>query len=323
MIPDVIRKIINGDIRLCVQLIRDIDDEIPGVREILKKLYNYTGKTYVIGITGAPGVGKSTLIDKMVSYLRRKHKSVGVLAIDPTSPFTGGAILGDRIRMQRHNLDEGVFVHSMATRGHFGGLTRATQGAIMVMDAMGKDYVLVETVGVGQDEVEIVKKAKTTIVVVVPGMGDDVQALKAGILEAGDLFVINKADREGVEKTYAELNSILDLEKKRNDESGWRYPVLKVEANIGKGITELMNEIDNHRSYLMEMIDQDHQMATIRDELKEMIRTVLIERFFDQITTSNDFEKAVELVFKGHLDPYTACDNLIDNVESLLLKPKI
>ncbi|HBF42613.1 MAG TPA: methylmalonyl Co-A mutase-associated GTPase MeaB, partial [Desulfobacteraceae bacterium] len=175
----VAERVKSGDVRAVARLIRDIDDGMPGVREILKDLYPSTGKAYIIGITGAPGVGKSTLVDQMISHLRKREKTVGVLAVDPTSPFSGGAILGDRIRMQRHSMDQGVFIRSMATRGHFGGLTQSSRSAIDVLDAMGKDYVIVETVGVGQDEVDVVKSAHTTVVVVVPGMGDDIQAIKA------------------------------------------------------------------------------------------------------------------------------------------------
>lgn len=181
-------KITSEDIRAVARLIRDIDDKVPEAREVLKDLYPSTGRAYVVGITGAPGVGKSTLVDQMITYLRKAGKTVGVLAVDPTSPFTGGAILGDRIRMQRHSMDEGVFIRSMATRGYFGGLTQSTRSAIDVLDAMGKDYIIVETVGVGQDEVDIAQSAHTTIIILIPGMGDDIQTLKAGILEVGDIF---------------------------------------------------------------------------------------------------------------------------------------
>ena len=198
---DTVEKVLAGDVRTVARLISDIDDGIPEVRQILKELYPHTGRSYIIGITGSPGVGKSTLVDQMLSHMRKQKKTVGIIAVDPTSPFSGGAILGDRIRMQRHSNDEGVFIRSLATRGHFGGLTQSTRSAIDVLDAMGKDFIIVETVGVGQDEVEVVRNAHTTVIVVIPGMGDDIQAIKAGILEAGDIFVINKSDREGCDKT--------------------------------------------------------------------------------------------------------------------------
>src|SRR5512136_206023 len=206
----VVRQIIEGDIRAASRLMREIEDRTSEGLEALKELYPKTGKAFVIGVTGAPGSGKSTLIDKMVDIFRKEGKTVGIVAVDPSSPFTGGALLGDRIRMQRHATDEGVFIRSLATRGHFGGLTASARAVITVLDAMGKDYVLVETVGVGQDEVEIAATAYTTLVVTVPGMGDDIQAIKAGILEVADILVINKADREGANRTYQELMQMLE-----------------------------------------------------------------------------------------------------------------
>jgi LAO/AO transport system kinase len=190
---------------------RDLDDDIPSAQRTLKTLYRHTGRAYILGITGAPGAGKSTLVDCLTELLRQEGKTIGIVAVDPTSPFSGGAILGDRIRMQKHALDEGVFIKSLATRGHLGGLSQSTVDIVNVMDAMGKDVVIVETVGVGQDEVEIVKVAHTNLVIVVPGLGDDIQALKAGILEIADIFVVNKSDREGADRTKQELETMVSM----------------------------------------------------------------------------------------------------------------
>src|SRR5512136_980485 len=203
------KRILEGDIRAASRLMRDIDDRIPSAMNVLKDLYPRTGRAYIIGITGSPGSGKSTIVDKMIDYFRQEGKTVGIVAVDPTSPFTGGAILGDRIRMQRHSTDEGVFIRSLATRGCLGGLSRSTQDIVNVMDAMGKDVILVETVGVGQDEIEIIHTAYTSIVVLIPGSGDDIQAIKAGIIEIGDIFVINKCDREGSDKLEHDLRMSL------------------------------------------------------------------------------------------------------------------
>jgi LAO/AO transport system kinase len=295
-------------------VIRDIDDGIPEVRETLKALYPHTGRAYVIGITGAPGVGKSTLVDQMLSHIRKKDKTVGVLAVDPTSPFSGGAILGDRVRMQRHSLDEGVFIRSLATRGHFGGLTQSTRSAIDVLDAMGKDYIIVETVGVGQDEVEVVRTTHTTVIVVIPGMGDDIQAIKAGILEVGDIFVINKADRDGTDKTLSDLRLMIDMDQKKYEEGGWKPPILKAEAVFDKGVAELMEEIDGHSKYLVKSAGGLHfrrRKEKVREELAEMVRSRLIQEVFGLLTQTGEFEKAVDSIVEGKTDPYTASDNLV------------
>lgn len=310
----VVEKVMAGDVRNVARLIRDIDDGMPGVREILKELYPHTGKATVIGITGAPGVGKSTLVDQMIAHIRNRGKTVGVLAVDPTSPFSGGAILGDRVRMQRHSMDEGVFIRSLATRGHFGGLTQSTRSAIDVLDAMGKDYILIETVGVGQDEVDVVKSAHTTIIVVMPGMGDDIQAIKAGILEAGDIFVINKADLEGTDKTMSHLRLMINMDQAKYDEGGWRPPILKAQAVFDKGIVELLEEIDRHNEFLIETRGDLYfrkRKNKVREELTEMVKARLIEEVIDKLNENGAFNKAVDSIVEGKIDPYTACDNLV------------
>jgi LAO/AO transport system kinase len=307
-------KVIAGDIRSVARLIRDIDDGMPEVRKTLKELYPFTGKAYVVGITGAPGVGKSTLVDQMVSHLRKNKKTVGVLAVDPTSPFSGGAILGDRVRMQRHSMDEGVFIRSLATRGHFGGLTQSTRSSIDVLDAMGKDFILVETVGVGQDEVDVVRSAHTTVIVVIPGMGDDIQAIKAGILEVGDIFVINKADREGTDKTLSDLRLMIDMDQKKYAEGKWKPPILKAQAVFDKGVADLLEEIEKHRNYIVDAgggLIVRRKRDKVRQELAEMVKNRLIEEVVNQLTETGEFDKAVEAIVEGKIDPYTACDNLV------------
>jgi LAO/AO transport system kinase len=306
-------KIVAGDVRTVARVIRDIDDGIPEVRGVLKELFPHTGKAYVIGITGSPGVGKSTLVDQMIAHLRQKDKTVGVLAVDPTSPFSGGAILGDRVRMQRHSMDQGVFIRSLATRGHFGGLTQSTRSAIDVLDAMGKDYIIVETVGVGQDEVDVVKSAHTTVITVVPGMGDDIQAIKAGILEVGDIFVINKADREGADKTLSDLRLMLDMDHKKYDQGGWRPPILMAQAAFDKGVDKLLDEIENHRAYVESHGDLQKRKreSRVREELTDMIKARLIETVVNNLSASTEFEGAVRSIVAGDLDPYSACDHLV------------
>lgn len=311
---ETVEKVLAGDIRTVARLIRDIDDGMPEVREVLKALYPHTGRAYVVGITGAPGVGKSTLVDQMVAHLRRRNKTVGVLAVDPTSPFSGGAILGDRVRMQRHSMDNGVFIRSLATRGHFGGLTQSTRSAIDVLDAMGKDVILVETVGVGQDEVDVVKSAHTTVIVVIPGMGDDIQAIKAGILEVGDIFVINKADREGTEKTLTDLRLMIDMDQKKYAEGGWKPPILKAQAVFDLGVDALLEQIEAHAEFMKARGTQlggRRQRDKVRSELADMVKTRLIEEVLYRITETGEFDEAIEAVVQGKIDPYTACDNLV------------
>jgi len=311
---DLIEKITNGDVRTVARLIRDVDDGMPEVRDVLKALYPHTGKAYIIGITGAPGVGKSTLVDQMVAHLRKRGKTVGVLAVDPTSPFSGGAILGDRVRMQRHSLDPEVFIRSLATRGHFGGLTQSTRSAIDILDAMGKDVILVETVGVGQDEVDVMRSAHTTVIVVIPGMGDDIQAIKAGILEVGDIFLINKSDREGSDKTLTDLRLMIEMDQRKFDRGLWKPPILKIEAVFDKGVGDFLDAVDRHAQYLEQTeggLKSRRSPDKVRQEMVDMIKARLIEEVLDKLTESGDFDRAVDAIVKGDLDPYSACENLV------------
>ena len=242
------QKILAGDLRALARAATAVENRRPEAETLLQELFPNTGKSKIVGITGSPGAGKSTLVDRFIRELRSENKAVGVLAVDPTSPFTGGAILGDRIRMQAHATDGGVFIRSLATRGSLGGLSRSTGDCIRVMDAMGQDVVLVETVGVGQDEVEIVKAADVSVVVLVPGMGDDIQAIKAGIMEIGDIFVINKADRDGVFATEKELEALLTLGPRENS---WQPPIVKTVATESRGLEELATILDEVRQGLI------------------------------------------------------------------------
>jgi LAO/AO transport system kinase len=314
MIESIVGKIVKGDVRVAAKLIRDIDDGAQGTGEILKALCRHTGKAYVVGITGAPGVGKSTVVDQMVRGLRKKGKTVGVLAVDPTSPLSGGAILGDRIRMQRHSLDDGVFIRSLATRGQFGGLTQSTRSAIDVLDAMGKDYIIVETVGVGQDEIDIAKRADTTVIVVVPGMGDHIQAVKAGIFEVGDIFLINKSDRPEAGNTLNDLKAMIDIAGRNYKKDGWKPPVLMAEAAGNKGIAELLDEIERHGKSKKALPRESmirHKEADARSALIDMIKSRLLQEALNRITDSPEFKKCLDCIVEGTKDPYSACDELL------------
>ncbi len=309
-----VEKILAGDIRTAAKLIRDIDDGIPTSREVLKALYPHTGRAYVIGISGFPGVGKSTLVDQMIQAYREKGKSLGVLAVDPTSPFSGGAILGDRLRMQRHGTDPEVFIRSMATRGHFGGLTRSTSSVIDVLDAMGKEIILVETVGVGQDEVDIVTTAHTTVIVLIPGMGDDIQAIKAGILEVADVFVINKSEREGLEKTINELQAMLDMSTKDTGEGMWRPPIVATEAIKNQGVEELLSEIETHKTYLFDHATthlREHLRKKAFSELVDAIKESFVAEMIQELERSEGFEQMIDDLVEKRTDPISLCEQIM------------
>ena len=304
------KRILQGDIRAASRLMRDIDDRVPSALESLKELYPNTGRAYIIGITGPPGSGKSTLVDKMIDILRKDGKSVGIVAVDPTSPFSGGAILGDRIRMQRHATDEGVFIRSLATRGCLGGLTRSTQDIINVMDAMGKDIILVETVGVGQDEVEVVNTAHTSIVVLVPGLGDDIQAIKAGIIEIGDLFVINKSDREGADKMERDLRMVLEMGRRRDD--SWEPLIYKTEAISGKGVFELVYGIYRHKQALEQSQGLEKKLRErTKTTFLEILRTEVMSRFIEKMEKEGEWDKIIDDLMYRRIDPYSMAERVM------------
>jgi LAO/AO transport system kinase len=289
---------------------RDIDDRIPSALESLKELYPKTGRAYIIGITGPPGSGKSTLVDKIVELFRKEGKRVGIVAVDPTSPFSGGAILGDRIRMQRHATDEGVFIRSLATRGCLGGLSRSTQDIVNVMDAMGKDIVLVETVGVGQDEVEIVNTAHTSIVVLVPGLGDDIQAIKAGIIEIGDVFVVNKSDREGADKMERDLRMVLEMGRRRDD--GWEPLIFRTEAILGKGISELVEGIYRHKRALEQSQGLEKKLRErIKTTFLEILETEVMSYFVEKMEKEGEWDKIIDDLMNRRIDPYSVAEKIM------------
>jgi LAO/AO transport system kinase len=304
------KRILEGDIRAASRLMRDIDDRMPRALESLKELYPKTGRAYIIGITGPPGSGKSTIVDKMIDIFRKEEKSVGIVAVDPTSPFTGGAILGDRIRMQRHATDEGVFIRSLATRGCLGGLTRSTQDIIHVMDAMGKDIILVETVGVGQDEVEIVNTAHTSIVIFVPGLGDDIQAIKAGIIEIGDLFVINKCDREGADRVERDLRMVLEMGRRRED--NWEPLIFKTEAILGKGIFELVYGIYRHKQALEHAnVFEKKLRERTKTTFLEILESEVMAHFIEKMEKEGQWDKIIDDLMNRRIDPYSVAERVM------------
>ncbi len=293
------------------KLMRDLEDRIPGALERLKEVYHRTGQAYVIGVTGAPGSGKSTLVDRIIEQYRLQGRTVGVVAVDPSSPFSGGAILGDRVRMQRHAGDDGVFIRSLATRGCLGGVCRAAQDVINVLDAMGLDIIIVETVGVGQNEIDVVHMAHTSVVVFVPGMGDEMQAIKAGIVEIGDILVINKADREGTDKVEGNLRLALGLAAKRED--GWDPLIFRTEATSGKGVPELVAGIEGHRHML-------EGTGAVGRKLKERMRitflkvleSMLMEHFMEKMEKEKRWETVLTDLAERRTDPYTLAQVLMD-----------
>jgi len=306
------KEVLSGDVQAAARLMRDLDDEIPSAHRTLKTLYRHTGRAYILGVTGAPGAGKSTLVDCLTGHFRQKGKTVGIVAIDPTSPFSGGAILGDRIRMQKHTLDDGVFIKSLATRGHLGGLSKSTIDIVNVMDAMGKDVVIIETVGVGQDEVEIVKVAHTNLVLVVPGMGDDIQALKAGILEIADIFVVNKSDREGADRTKLELETMVGMNTYREGE--WPPPVMAAVAQTGAGVPELLIEVERHWKFLSREENlHRYRRGKAKVELLEILKKKLIEKVVSDLSRNRVLDHLLRDIADKTRDPYSIAEQVVDH----------
>ena len=301
-------RIIAGEPNAVARAISKVEDGAADVPELMKELFPRTGRALIVGITGAPGAGKSTLVDKLAAFYRRQDERVGIIAVDPTSPFTGGAILGDRIRMQTLALDKGVFIRSMATRGNLGGLARATVEAVAILDAAGFERIIVETVGVGQDEIEIAKAADVCVVVLVPGMGDDVQTMKAGIMEIGDVLVINKADREGVLRTEKELEALLTFATRADE---WQPPIVKTVAIENKGIEDLAAAIDRCHEFEKTTSSSQRRQAIARWRILELLRERLVAETLKADSSSEKLERLAAEVASKQRDPYSAVEELM------------
>lgn len=306
-----VENLLSGNRRAAARLISLIENEDAEKRSLLQEIYPHTGKALIIGITGAPGAGKSSLVDQLLEQIRAEGYTAGIIAVDPTSPFSGGAILGDRIRMQDHALDQGVFIRSMGTRGSLGGLSRSTREAIQVLDAFKKDVIIVETVGVGQSEVDIVKTADSTVVILTPAGGDSVQTIKAGIMEIADIFVINKADLPGAERTAAEINMMLDMNGKKE----WRPPVLPTISIRGEGVAALWEALQNHRDYLVNSGKlQEVRRQRVKRELTEQVEYLVKSKIWDEVRGTIELDSLVEQISRREKDPYSAAAELLDKI---------
>jgi len=314
-------RVVSGDARAIARAMSLVEDETPAGTAVIGQIYPHTGRAFLVGITGAPGAGKSTLVDRLIAHLRMLGRTVGVVAVDPTSPFTGGAVLGDRVRMNAHAQDEGVFIRSMATRGHLGGLARATGDVALILDAAGKDVVIIETVGVGQDEVDIVRTADVSIVLLVPGTGDDVQAIKAGIMEIADIYVVNKADREGAERMVQSIAANLSLAPGRvgvragdsapaTGADDWRPPILKTEATTGAGVSELWATIERFREHTKSR-HQVRQRARQEVRLRDLLSREFMNRL-EQSLPAGELERVATAIAERRVDPYAAAGELVN-----------
>ena len=307
-----LQDLLKGDTRALSRVITRVENRSADSLDILRQLFPHTGKSQIIGVTGSPGSGKSTLVDRLAAEFRKKNNTVGIIAVDPSSPFTGGAILGDRIRMQTLAVDPGVYIRSMATRGHLGGLAAATADVAAVLEAAGKDPVLIETVGVGQDEIDIVKLAEISIVVLVPGMGDDIQALKAGIMEIGDIFAINKCDRPGVEKMERAILGLLSLGHRAD---GWQPPIVKTTATKGEGVAELLDAIQRYYVFFHNSISRSRKKQEAeRQRLINLLEERLVNTAVEQIFPDGELNDLVSAIAERRQDPYSVVEQIIRNL---------
>lgn len=308
---ELIEKMLSGDQLALARLITVLENRSESLSEIMRTIYPHTGNAYCFGITGPPGGGKSTLVDELTSLIRQKGLTVGIVAVDPTSPFTGGALLGDRIRMQKHYLDDGVFIRSLATRGSHGGLAASVKSVIKVLDAFGKDIVIVETVGVGQTELDVIEAVDTVLVVLVPEAGDTIQTMKAGLMEIADIFVVNKADREGAKQIADELRTMLSASRR---EAHWDIPIIETQASNSIGIGELYAEIEHHRDVLTETGELPVRRRRQKEgELAEIVERRIKDQIVGRIKKEGKFSSLVEKMVNGEIDPYSACDEIISD----------
>jgi LAO/AO transport system kinase len=319
-IEEIAKGVLAGDKRCIARAITIAENSPEEAQKLLAIIFPYTGKAHIIGVTGPGGSGKSTLISKVVREYRRRGKTVGVVAVDPSSPFTGGAFLGDRIRMQELATDEGVFIRSMATRNYPGGIARATKDAVKILDASGKDLVIVETAGAGQSEVEIAKVAHTIVLVLAPGLGDEIQAIKAGIMEIADIFVVNKADREDADRVVMDIRSVLQLEDEmltlqvNKEKRAWRPPIIKTVALSGEGVQQLIEKIEEHWQYLQKGLIIKKRLENAEAELAEAIRDKVTRLIIERLKREKHFEEILMRIVKRELDPASAADELLSQV---------
>lgn len=308
----ILERFNQGDRIALSKIISYVENQSPGYRKVLAQLYPRAGKGYRVGFTGPPGSGKSTIVDKLTSLLVEEDRRVGIIAVDPTSPFTGGALLGDRIRMQDLTTREGVFIRSMATRGSYGGLATTTKEVTIVMDAFGKDYILIETVGVGQVELDVVNACDTTVVVLVPESGDAIQAMKAGLMEIADVFAVNKSDREGADRIKGELEMILDIRRKNG---GWEYPVVSTEAVNDKGIDVLLSKISEHKEFIIgNHYFEKHRKSQIKADIKKIVELKIKDIIDEKVLSSLDLDELAEKVLRGEDDPYSAGERIFAQI---------